>query len=117
MKYFSRIFIEAFDIIGTPEYKILLKEVRGFFIKCAKYLQTSMPVSKNDVIKFLTFLCLPERHQATLDKLHVLRQRFPKVIADVNALESEFFEYQTTPDNEFQAYFEEDDKPMHTDHF
>ena len=54
--------MEVFDIIGTPECKILLKKVRGFFIKCAKYLQTSMPVSRNDVIKFSTFLCLPERH-------------------------------------------------------
>ena len=30
--------------------------------------QTSMPVSKNDVIKSLTFLNLPERHQAMLDE-------------------------------------------------
>ena len=35
----------------------------------------------------------------------------------MNALESEFLEYQTTPDNEFPAYFDEDDKLMHTDHF
>ena len=52
--------------------KKLLKEVRAFFIKCAKYLETSMPVLNNDVIKSLAFLCLPERHQATLDELHVL---------------------------------------------
>ena len=31
-------------------------------------------------IKSLTFLRLPERQQATLDELHVLMQRFPRVI-------------------------------------
>ena len=34
----------------------------------------------------------------------------------MNALESEFLEYQATPDDEFPAYFDEDDKPMRTDH-
>ena len=89
LKDFNRIFIGAVtkqyakdsDIIGTSEYKKLLKEVRAFFIKCAKYLQTSMLVLKNDVIKSLTFLPLSERHQATLD------ERFPRVIIDMNALE------------------------------
>ena len=47
-------------------------EDRAFFIKCAKYLQTSMPVLKNYVIKSLTFLPLPEIHQSTLEELHVL---------------------------------------------
>ena len=42
--------------------------------------QTSMPVLKKHVIKSLTFLRLPERHQATLDELYVLMQRFPRVI-------------------------------------
>ena len=49
---------------------------RTFFIKCAKYSQTSMPVLKNDVIKSLPFLHLPERHQSMLDELHMLMQRF-----------------------------------------
>ena len=48
-----------------------------------------MPVLKNDINKSLTFLRLPERHQATLDELHVLMQRFPRVITDMNALELE----------------------------
>ena len=74
-------------IIGTSEYKKLLKEVIAFFIKCAKYFQTSMPVLKKDVIKSLTFLHLPERHQATLHKLHVLMQRFPRVRTDMNVIE------------------------------
>ena len=34
----------------------------------------------------------------------------------MNALESEFIEYQPTPDDEFQAYFDEDDKHMCIDH-
>ena len=32
------------DIIGTSKHKKIFKEVRASFIKCAKYLQTSMPV-------------------------------------------------------------------------
>ena len=46
-----------------------------------------MPVLKNNVIKSLTLLCLPERHQ-------------------------KFLEYQTTPDDKFPAYFDKDAKPM-----
>ena len=34
----------------------------------------------------------------------------------MNALESEFLENQATPYDEFPAYFDEDDKPMHIDH-
>ena len=48
------------DIMGTSEYKKFLKEVKAFFIKCAKYLQASMSVLKNDVIKSLTFLRLQD---------------------------------------------------------
>ena len=101
------------DIIETSEYKTFLIEVRAFFIKCAKYLQTSMPVLKNDVIKSLTLPRLPERHQATLDEL---MQRFSRIKTDMNALESGFLEYQATPDDEFPVYFDEDDKPMRNDH-
>ena len=102
------------DIIGNSEYKKFFKEVTAFFVKWAKCLQTSMP-KKNDVIKSLIFLRLPERHQATLDELHVLMQRFPRVITDINALESEFLEYQATPDDEFPAYFYKDDKSKRID--
>ena len=84
------------DITETSEYKTFLKEVRAFFIKCAKYSQTSMPVLKNGVIKSLTLPRLPERHQATLDQL---MQRFSRIKPDMNALESGFLEYQTTPDD------------------
>ena len=72
-----------------------------------------MPVLKNDVLKSLTLPCLPERHQARLDEL---MQRFSRIITDINALESEFLEYQATPDDEFPAYFDEDDKSMRIDH-
>ena len=51
------------DIIETSHYKKFLKEVRTVSIKYAKYLQTSMPVLKNVVIKPLTLPCLSERHQ------------------------------------------------------
>ena len=71
-----------------------------------------MPVLKKDAINSLTFLRLPERHQATLKELHVLMQCLLRVITDTNALESEILEYQATPDDEFPAYFDEDDKPM-----
>ena len=54
LKDFNSIFIGAMtkqyardiDIIGTSEYKKLLKEVAAFFIKCAMYLQASMLVLK-----------------------------------------------------------------------
>ena len=46
----------------------------------------------------------------------ILMQRFPRVITNINALESEFLEYQTTPDVEFLAYFDEDNKLRRIDH-
>ena len=60
-----------------------------------------MPVLKNDVIESLTFLCLSERHQAMLDELHLLMQtvKVPKVMIDMNSLESEFLEYKSIPDD------------------
>ena len=57
-----------------------------------------MPVLKNNVIKSLTLPRLLERHQATLDEL---MQWFSRIITDINALESEFLEYQATPEDEF----------------
>ena len=79
LKIFNSIFIGAMirrfardsDIIGTSEYKKYLKEVRVFFIKCVKYLQISIPVLKNYIIKSSAFLHLPKRHHTTLDELHV----------------------------------------------
>ena len=73
-----------------------------------------MPVPKTNVIKSLTFLPLTRRNQATLDKLHVLMQRFPGVITGMNTLESKFLEYQTISNDESPAYFGEDDKTICT---
>ena len=58
----------------------------------------------------MTFLCLPERHQVTLDELHVLMQRFQRATTDMNTLESKSLEYQATSYDEFPTYFDEDDK-------
>ena len=120
MNDFNNIAIEAMTrqyardsgIIVTYEYKKVLQEVRAFFVKYEKYLQTSMPVFQNDIIKSLTLLRLSEQHQAKLDKLHLLMQKFLRVIT----LESEFLEYQATPDHEFPAYFDEADEPIPIDH-
>ena len=81
-----------------------------------KVLANTNASVKNDVIKSLTFLLLPERHQATLDELHVLIQRLAMVITNMNSLKSGFLEYQATPDDEFPAYFDEDEKPMRINH-
>ena len=43
-------------------------------------------------------------------------QRFPRIITDMNALESEFLENETTPGDKFPAYFDEDDNPECIDH-
>ena len=110
LKDFRSIFIGAMtkqcarenDFLGASEHKKFLKEVRAFLIKCANYLQTSMSVLKSDIIKSLTFLRLSERHQATLDELHVLIQRFPRVITDINALESEFCDIKQLQMMDFQ---------------
>ena len=56
------------------------------------------------------------RSQATLDELHVLMQKFPRVTTGMNALESEFLEYQATPGYVCSAYVDKDDKPMRIDH-
>ena len=96
--------------------KKLLRAVRDFFIKCVKYLQASISELKNDVIKSLTFFRLPERHQAMLDEWDVLMQGLLRFIIEMNPLESEFLEYQATPDDKFSVYFDKDDKLIGTDH-
>ena len=42
-------------------------------------------------------------------------QSFPRVTTDMNALESEFLDYQATSFDEFTAYFDEDDKSFDND--
>jgi hypothetical protein len=76
-----------------------------------------MPVLHDEVIKSLTFLRLPERHQASTDDLEVIIDRFPNVINsdDLKDLEAEFLDYQAAPNTELPAYFDEDDKPIRID--
>ena len=81
MKDFNSIFIGAMtkqyardSDIGTsqnPWKKLVIFSLNVQSI----YKQTSIPVLKN-VIKSLPFLWLPERHQAMLEELHVLMQKF-----------------------------------------
>ena len=65
-----------------------------------------MNFSNNEVKKTI--------NQATLDELHMLMQRFPRIITGMNSLE--FLEYQATTDDKFSAYFDKDHKPMHINH-
>ena len=69
-----------FDLIGTTKHNKLLKEVRLSYIKCTSYLKSSMPVLKDDVIKFLTFLRLPKGINHISDDLQVTMEIFRKVI-------------------------------------
>ena len=39
-------------------------------------------------------------------------EKFPKVILDVNVIESKFLEYQAASDRELPSYFDEDGKPV-----
>ena len=56
-----------------------------------KVLANISPVLKDyHVIKSLTFFRLPERYQVTLVELHVLMQKFPRVITDMNALNQKY---------------------------
>ena len=55
------------NLIGTTKYNKFLKEVRLFYMKCASNLKSSMPILKDNVIKSLTFLRLPERYKASSD--------------------------------------------------
>ena len=105
------------DIIGTSQYKKFLKEGKKFYITCSKYLQKSMPVLHNEVIKSLTFLRLPERCKASTDELEVITSRFPNVIHsdDLNDLENEFLDYQTATDEELPAFLDENEKPIRID--
>ena len=65
-----------------------------------------MPVLKDDVIKSLTFIRIPDRQKATLDELSILVTRFPNVIPqeDITQLEAEFIKYQCTSEKELPSY-------------
>ena len=55
---------------------------------------------------------MPERRKASSDDLQLIMERFPKVILDVNPLESKLLEYQAASDSEFPSYFDENGKPV-----
>ena len=116
LKDFISIFIRVMIKQYARDNDIVEPQINALLIKFEKYFKSSMLVLKNEAIKSLTFLRPPEIQHATLDKLHVLMQRFLRVIIDMNALESEFLEYQATLEDEFPTYSEEDDKPIHNDH-
>ena len=65
-----------------------------------------MPVLKDDVIKSLTFIRIPDRQKATLDELSILVTHFPIVIPqeDITQLEAEFIKYQCTSEKELPSY-------------
>ena len=105
------------NLIGTGRYRKFLSESRKFFQRCVSYLRKSMPVLKNDVIKSLTFIRLPDRQKATMDELSILVTRFPKVILqeDITQLETEFLEYQFTSEKELPSYLNGNEIPNRTD--
>ena len=54
-----------------------------------------MPVLKDNKIKYLTFICVPDCQKATLDELTMLVTRFPNAIPQeaMTHVETEFLEY------------------------
>ena len=105
------------NLIGTGRYRKFLSESRKFFQRCVSYLRKSMPVLKNDVIKSLTFIRLPDRQKATMDEWSILVTRFPKVILqqDITQLETEFLEYQFTSEKELPSYLNGNEIPNRID--
>ena len=67
-------------MIGTYVYKKSLKECKDFYTKCVTQLQKSVPVLKDEVLRSLTFIHLPERHLASQEELDIILQRFPTVV-------------------------------------
>ena len=86
-----------------------LRESRKFFQQCVTYPRKSIQVLNNNVIKFLTFVRLPDRQKATLDELSNLVTCFRNVISqeDISQLETEFLEYQCTSEKELPSYLNE----------
>ena len=77
----TKLFAGENDLIRTPRYRKFISEARKFFQRCVTYIRKSMPVLKNDVIKSLTFIRVPDRQKATLEELRILVTRFPNVIS------------------------------------
>ena len=68
-----------------------------------------MPVLQDDIIKYLTFICVPNCQKATLDELSILLTRFPNVIPqeDMTHLGTERFEYEYTSEKEIPSWLNE----------
>ena len=64
-----------------------------------------MLVLKDDVIKSLTFTRVPNCLKVTPDELSILVTPFPNVIPkeDITQLDTEFLEYQCTPEIELPS--------------
>ena len=98
------------DLIGTANYRKFLSEARRFFQRCVAYLRRiSASTLKDDVIKSLTFTCVPICQKATLDELSILVTQFPNVIPqeDITQLDTEFVEYQCTSEIDLPSYLNE----------
>ena len=72
---------------------------------------------KDDVIKSLTFTCVPNYQKATLDQLSILVAQFPNVIPqeDITQLDTEFLEHQCTSEIELPSYLNENKTPNRID--
>ena len=105
------------DIIGTHVYKKFLADCKNFYIECANYLQNSVPVLKDEVLKSLTFIRLPDRHLATQEELNILCNRFPDVIdkSELDDLYTQFLDYQALPNESLPDYEDEDGKRIRID--
>ena len=104
-------------LIGTHAYKKFLNDSRDFFIVCATYLQKSVPVLKNEILKSLTFLRLPDRHLATEAEIGTLLKRFPDVIdkGEINDLHLQLLEFQSLADESLPAYQDDDGNRIRID--
>ena len=105
------------DMIGTYVYKKFLKECKDFYIKCGTYLQKSVPVLKDEVLRSLTFIRLPERHLASQEELDIILQRFPTVVdeAQLDDLQTQFLDYQAMSDASLPHDSDKDGKKIRID--
>ena len=96
------------DLIGTARYIKFLSEARKFF-QLGNSFRKSMRVLKDDVIKSVAFICVPDRQKATLDELSILAICFPYVVPQegITQLETEFLEYQCASEKELLSYLNE----------
>ena len=65
---------------------------------------------KDEVLRSLTFIRLPEKHLASQEELDIILQRFLTVVDEVqrNDLQTQLLDYQAMSDASFPHYTEED---------